>query len=87
MSKAAGKLNQFGKILYNLYKRREGNLLDLFDAVLSETGYENALRKKNDAESLGRLENIQELRSDISRFIEQNPENQSLFAYLNKISL
>ena len=87
LSKVAGKLNQFGKILYNLYKRREGNLLDLFDAVRSETGYEDMLRKKNDAESQGRLENIQELRSDISRFIEQNPENQSLFAYLNKISL
>ena len=61
--------------------------MDLFDAVRTETGYEDALRKKNDAESQGRLENIQELRSDISRFIEQNPENQSLFAYLNKISL
>ncbi len=84
---ASKKLLAFGKTLYGFYQRREGSVLDLFDAVRVETGYDDALRRKNDDDSAARLENIQELRSDISRFVEQNPEDHSLFAYLNKISL
>ena len=43
--------------------------------------------KKKDMESRGRIENVQELKSNILGFLEQDPEDATLSGFLNEIAL
>ena len=70
--------------------RRAGGTLALpefYDEVLNQTGYVRALEEKNDMESRGRIENVQELKSNILGFLEQDPEDATLSGFLNEIAL
>ena len=51
------------------------------------SGYIRALEEKNDMESRGRIENVQELKSNILGFLEQQPEDPTLSGFLNEIAL
>ena len=62
-------------------------LPEFYDAVLEQTGYVRALEEKNDMESRGRIENVQELKSNILGFLDQNPEDATLSGFLNEIAL
>ena len=44
-------------------------------------------REKGDVESRGRLENVQELKSNIVSFLENDPEDATLSGFLNEIAL
>ena len=84
----AKKLLQFADLIDGL--RRAGGSLALpefYDAVCEQTGYAQALRDKNDMESRGRLENVQELKSNILGFLERQPEDATLSGFLNEIAL
>ena len=84
----AKKLLQFADLIDGL--RREGGTLALpefYDAVCERTGYAQALREKNDLESRGRLENVQELKSNILGFLDRQPEDATLSGFLNEIAL
>ena len=62
----AAKLLKFADLVDGL--RKLGGTLALpefYDAVCDQTGYVRALEEKNDMESRGRLENVQELKSSI----------------------
>ncbi|MBP3485215.1 MAG: ATP-binding domain-containing protein, partial [Oscillospiraceae bacterium] len=50
-------------------------------------GYVKVLEDKNDMESRGRIENVQELKSNILGFLEQDPEDATLSGFLNEIAL
>ena len=70
--------------------RRAGGTLALpefYDEVLNQTGYVRALEEKKDMESRGRIENVQELKSNILGFLEQDPEDATLSGFLNEIAL
>ena len=70
--------------------RRLGGQLPLpefYDAVCDRSGYIRALEEKNDMESRGRIENVQELKSNILGFLEQQPEDPTLSGFLNEIAL
>ena len=70
--------------------RRQGGELALpefYDVVCSQSGYIQALEAKNDMESRGRIENVQELKSNILGFLEQDPEDATLSGFLNEIAL
>ena len=54
---------------------------------LFQTGYVRALEEKKDMESRGRIENVQELKSNILGFLEQDPEDATLSGFLNEIAL
>ena len=85
---AAGKLTKFADLIDGL--RRAGGTLALpefYDEVLNQTGYVRALEEKKDMESRGRIENVQELKSNILGFLEQNPEDATLSGFLNEIAL
>ena len=85
---AAGKLTKFADLIDGL--RRAGGTLALpefYDAVCDQTGYVRALEEKNDMESRGRIENVQELKSNILGFLEQDPEDATLSGFLNEIAL
>ena len=84
----ASKLLKFADLIDNL--RRAGGELALpefYDAVCDRTGYVRALEEKNDMESRGRIENVQELKSNILGFLEQDPEDATLSGFLNEIAL
>ena len=85
---AAGKLTKFADLIDGL--RRAGGTLALpefYDEVLNQTGYVRALEEKKDMESRGRIENVQELKSNILGFLEQDPEDATLSGFLNEIAL
>ncbi len=84
----AKKLLQFADLIDGL--RKAGGTLALpefYDAVCEQTGYTQALRDKNDMESRGRLENVQELKSNILGFLDRQPEDATLSGFLNEIAL
>ena len=88
LKSASGKLLQFADLIDGL--RRAGGSLALpefYDAVCQETGYVKALEAKNDVESRSRLENVQELKSNILGFLERQPEDATLSGFLNEIAL
>ena len=88
LKSAASKLMKFADLIDGL--RRAGGELALpefYDEVLERTGYVRALEEKNDLESRGRIENVQELKSNILGFLEQDPEDATLSGFLNEIAL
>ena len=85
---ASAKLIKFADLIDGL--RRAGATLALpefYDEVLNQTGYVRVLEEKNDMESRGRIENVQELKSNILGFLEQDPEDATLSGFLNEIAL
>lgn len=87
---ASSKLLKFADLIDGLRKLGgELALPEFYDAVCDRTGYLRALQEKNDPESLGRIENVQELRSNILGFLEQDPppEDPTLSGFLNEIAL
>ena len=66
----AARLMKFADLIDAL--RSAGSTLELpdfYDAVCDQTGYVRALEEKKDLESRGRIENVQELRSNIVSFM------------------
>ncbi len=88
LKSAAGKLKGFTAIIQEL-RDLEGSLElpELYDAVCEKTRYIKALEEKNDMESRGRIENVQELRSSILGFLESGPEIASLAGFLDSVAL
>ena len=88
LKSASAKLLRFADLIDGL--RRQGGELALpefYDAVCQQSGYVAALEEKRDMESRGRIENVQELRSNILGFLEQDPEDATLSGFLNEIAL
>ena len=88
LKSSASKLLKFADLIDGL--RRQGAdlaLPEFYDAVCDQTGYVRALEEKNDMESRGRIENVQELKSNILGFLEQDPEDATLSGFLNEIAL
>lgn len=77
---------RIGKALANL-RERVGTvpLAELFDAIVEQTGYRNAFNESNE-EELQRWANVLELRADLERYDEVDPE-EALAAYLEQVSL
>ena len=85
---AAGKLTAFALLLDELRQTEETMPLpDFYDLVCEKTKYIRALEEKNDMESRGRIENVQELRSSILGFLDSDPENSSLAGFLDTVAL
>jgi DNA helicase-2/ATP-dependent DNA helicase PcrA len=77
---------RFGQAFTNLRKQMaELTLLDLFDAMLEETGYGSSFRQDVE-EDLDRMANVLELRSDIARYNELDA-GAGLPAYLEQVAL
>ena len=60
---------------------------ELYDEVCVRSGYTASLEGKADMESRSRLENIQELKSNIVSFLESQPEDPTLAGFLNEVAL
>ena len=89
LKNAAGKLKAFTDMIEEMRRRLpESELPEFYDYVCERSGYAPALREKDDMESRGRLENVQELRSSILAYLE-NAEGaeMSLSGFLDEIAL
>ncbi|MDE7218582.1 MAG: UvrD-helicase domain-containing protein, partial [Oscillospiraceae bacterium] len=85
---SAGKLQSFTAMIQELRDLAETlELPDLYDAVCERSRYIKALEEKNDMESRGRIENVQELRSSIIGFLESDPDIASLAGFLDSVAL
>ena len=58
----------------------------LLDELLDKTGYANAMKALGD-EGVGRLENINELKTTMVHYMEENGDEASLSGFLEEISL
>ena len=83
--RARKNIKEFGSILKILKDRsKEFSIGKLFEDVLYESGYALDLKNQNTIESKTRLENIEELHSNI---MEYDRERVELSEYLNTLSL
>lgn len=88
LKSAAGKLERFAALIGTLREAAETTeLAEFYELVCEQTSYVSALREKGDMESRGRLENVQELKSNIVSFLENDPEDATLSGFLNEIAL
>ena len=80
-------LQRFCQMMDHFIAARDSGaaLEDLLDLVLTESGYQEALLKEG-PEGQGRLENIEELKSNMVKFEEEN-EDGGLAEFLEEISL
>ena len=89
LSRAAVKLMNFAKLIEGFieaYNSGDYSLAELYELVLEHTDYRNYLKaEKEDHES--RIENIEELKSNIVNFEEDYDEEASLSNFLEEISL
>ena len=85
---AAGRMEDFGQLILELRDLCDQlELVEFYGQVCQRTGYAAMLQEKNDMESRGRLENVQELASSISAFLENDPDDPSLAGFLNDVAL
>lgn len=83
--RARKNVKNFGNILKLLKERsKEMTVGELFEEVLYESGYAEDLKSQNTIEAKTRLENIEELHSNI---MEYDKEGVELAEYLNTLSL
>ena len=88
LKSAGSKLEKFAQMIDNLREAsEETELAEFYDLVCDKTNYVRALEEKNDMESRGKLENVQELKSNIAAFLENEPEDATLAGFLNEIAL
>ena len=87
LKRAAVKLIQFCDMLGYLRELSETQPVDaLYDAVLEQTGYIRALQEKGGDESLARIENVNELKTNILGYIKETGDT-SLSGFLDEVAL
>ena len=88
LEKPAMKLMQFSALIEGLAQLLEEgmSLPDFYEEVLYRTGYVDMLRSKDTEENKTRLENVRELKSSITAYVE-NAEEPSLAGFLEEIAL
>jgi len=88
LEKSAQKLLQFTALIEELAQLLSNgmSLTDFYDEIMHRTGYIDMLESKPTEENKTRLENIRELKSSISAYV-QNTESPSLAGFLEEIAL
>lgn len=89
LSRAASKLESFAKLIDGLVEANESgdySIAELYSLILEHTDYKNYLiAEKDDYEQ--RIENIDELSSNMIKFMEDYGDDATLGAFLEEISL
>ena len=85
---SAGKLITFTELIESMRKCLDDcDLMEFYDLVCDKSGYTAALREKNDMESRGRLENVEELKSSIQGYLENAEGEPTLSGFLDEVAL
>lgn len=89
LKRAVPKLKKFTKLIEDLIEYAEDEdttICQLYNEILERTDYIECLKKeKEDSES--RIENINELMTNIKNYEDDNPEDASLSGFLEDIAL
>lgn len=87
ISKKSAALTKAAEMFLHLTEFAETKPLDsLLDELLDKTGYANAMKALGD-EGAGRLENIEELKTTMVQYMEENGDEATLSGFLEEISL
>lgn len=87
LRRSAAKLVKFSDMLAELRERAKTAPVDeLYDAVIEATGYAEALRLKGGDEAMARLENVEELKTNIQSYIRETGDD-SLGGFLDEVAL
>ena len=89
LSRAAAKLKAFTQLIDGLIEAEQSgdySLAELYDLILEHTNYENYLRTEKENADV-RIENIEELSSNIIKFEEDYGDEADLSNFLEEISL
>lgn len=85
--RSSAKLRAFASLICELReKEKTMSLSELYDEVIKCSGYVKMLEEKNNDENITRIENVNELKSNIVSFMKENPEGR-LSDFLDEISL
>ena len=89
LKSSAAKLKPFTDMIEEMRRRLpDCPLPEFYDYVCERSDYAPALREKDDVESRGRLENVQELKSSILTYLENAEGTEpSLSGFLDEIAL
>ena len=88
LKNAAGKLLAFTDMIESLRRQLpDSDLMVFYDLVCDKSGYTAALREKDDVESRGRLENVEELKSSIQGYLENAEGEPTLAGFLDEVAL
>ncbi len=91
LSRGSAALLRFGEMISVLREMKDQvPLMELYDAMLEKSGYRLALEAQGTQEAQGRLENIQELKSnmvDYQKRAEEAGEPATLEGFLEELSL
>ncbi len=91
LSRASASLLRFGQMIQELQKKKNSvPLVELYDELLEQSGYRLALEAQGTEEAKGRLENIQELKSNIvdyAKRCQEGGEEPTLEGFLEELSL
>ncbi len=86
--KGLDKLNSFYNLIqqfHTILKDESLSLVERYDLILSKIDYIEYLRSRRDKE--GKIENIQELKSNIYHYEQAHPEEKSIEGFLQEVSL
>ncbi len=87
LQRVAIKLRQFTIMINDLREMSQTSPLDqLYDALLEKTGYLAALQAKESDENLSRIENVQELKTNILSYIKETGDS-SLAGFMDEVAL
>lgn len=89
LSRAASKLKAFVELIDGLIEAEQSgdySLAELYNLIIEHTGYEQYLRAEKENADV-RIENIEELSSNIIKFEEDYGDEAVLSAFLEEISL
>ena len=87
LKSATAKLHNFVDMIDEFRRLNELMPLDeLYDVVLTKTGYLRALEDKKIHENISRIENVRELKTNIISFLK-DAEDKSLFGFLSETAL
>lgn len=87
LRKSVPKFQKFTTLIRNMARLAENvPLPEFYETLIQESGYATMLEEKKDNESRSRLENIHELSSSISGYLE-NAEEPSLGGFLDEVAL
>lgn len=81
------RLRQFAILIEELQEQAKTMPPDeLYDLVVERSGYVRALEEKNTAEDAARIENVQELKSNIIAFVKE-ADDPTLAGFLDEVAL
>lgn len=86
-NKCADNVTKFAVLIMRCAEMQgQAKISEIYDKVLNESGYLEALEAQNTIEAKGRIENLMEFKSGIYDFEDQNPDG-TLEEFMEKIAL